>query len=318
MPISPICLVQDGASPFVPTTNGVNVTTGNTISVKLADPTGVVDWYLEVTGFDELSSAPSLMFVNPITHKVVSPVATPSFPMPSAKGRAFLLTSTVTDISGSVTSSFAVYTLTDLGTRVAAAGETIEGNSLFGWASVVNPLIRSGAPVLLYDDTLTAPALGANSVQDALDVLKTTGGPPGPPGPPGPGTGTRWDLALASNVETTNTPVARRIGSRTIDLTDYPASAGALTRQVRLYAILDALAGTTTIKLTDVTLGPPVIITNSTLSTGSLSPVEVSALIPVGDSPGRLWESVSHNYELTVESSGVGTCAGVWLSIRYA
>lgn len=313
MPISPFCLVRDGASAFVPTTNGVNGTPGNTITIKLADSTGVVDWYLEVTGFDELSSAPALASVNPVTHKVLSPAALPSFSLPAANGRAFLLTSTVVDGSGPSSASFAVYTLTDQGLRVAAAGETVEGNTLFGWATVVNPLVRSGAPILRYDDSLVGPTLGALTIQQAIDALKAASPPiPQPP------LGKRWDFALTTNIETTNTTVARRIGSRALDFADFSATVGAYAREVRLHGILEALSGTVTIKLTDVTLDPPVLIVGTTLTTNSSSPIEVvSGLLGVLDVPGYLWASTPHNYELTVESTGVGTSAGVWLSVRY-
>lgn len=172
MPIFPDCLVQDGAGPFVPTTNGVNLSLGSTVSVKLTNPTGVAQWFLEVIGTDELSSAPALTNVNPVSHEVLSPGATVTFTGPTLRGRALLFRSTVTDGFTPVSTTFAVYTLTDQGTRVAAAGETLEGNQTFGWSTVVNPLVRTGAPVVRYDDNLVTPAMGVGTVQGALDYLK--------------------------------------------------------------------------------------------------------------------------------------------------
>jgi len=64
MPISPLCQVKDGAGPYVGTLNGVNVTAGNVISIQLAVPAGVTDWYLQVTGTDETTTSPTLVPVN--------------------------------------------------------------------------------------------------------------------------------------------------------------------------------------------------------------------------------------------------------------
>ena len=52
---SPICVVKDGSGSYVSTIDGVDVTSGNTITVKLFDTTGVVTWSLTVLGTDELS-----------------------------------------------------------------------------------------------------------------------------------------------------------------------------------------------------------------------------------------------------------------------
>lgn len=176
MPVSPICLVADGLGPFVPTAGGVNVLLGDTISIKLTDTTGVVEWYLQVTGTDELSTAPTLTNVNPSTNLVTTPGSIVTFPYPSAKGRAVLFQSTVTGPGGPVVTTFTVYSLTDLSQRVGAAGETREGNTNSGWSTIVNPIIRSGASVLYYNDAAQAPASGSNTIQGVLDWLKTIGG----------------------------------------------------------------------------------------------------------------------------------------------
>lgn len=142
MALSPICLVRNGSNPFQPTLNGVNVTPGNTISIRLSDVTGVTDWYLEVIGSDELSSFPTLTNVNPVTNRVLDPTFTVTFPMAAYTGRALLFKSTVEGPTGSMYTTFTVYTVTNLGRRVAAAGETTEGNASYGWAAIVNPIIR--------------------------------------------------------------------------------------------------------------------------------------------------------------------------------
>lgn len=172
MPISPACLVQDGSGPFLPTTDGLNVTPLNTVSVVLADPTGVDDWYLEVTGTDETSTPPTMTGVNEITHQVISPAGIVTMTMPAGAGRAFLFKSTVVNGSGSQEATFALYQVTSAGARVAAAGETTEGNATYGWSAILNPLIRTGAAFIRYDDYQTTPVINAQSVQQALDYFK--------------------------------------------------------------------------------------------------------------------------------------------------
>jgi hypothetical protein len=175
MLISPLCLVADGAGPFNPPANGVNVGQNHTISIKLVDATGVDKWYLQVIGTDELSTAPSLTNVNPSTNQVTTPNATVTFTYPNAQGRALLFMSTVTGPGGPLISTFAIYTLTSFGKRVASTGEQREGNTSFGWATLLNPILRTGAAALFYDDSLNTPHLGFNTVQGVIDFLKEQG-----------------------------------------------------------------------------------------------------------------------------------------------
>ena len=176
MPVSPICLVADGLGPFVPTTGGVDVGPADTISIKLNDTTGVANWFLLVSGTDELSTPPTLTSVNPITNQVATPGTTVTFSYPNAQGRAILFTSTVTGPGGPVTTTFCIYSRTIGGKRVGAAGEEREGSTSFGWITILNPIIRVGASYLYYDDTLQAPASGSNTIQGVIDYLKTHGG----------------------------------------------------------------------------------------------------------------------------------------------
>jgi hypothetical protein len=143
MPLSPVCLVQNGVGPFVPTTGGVNVSPGNTIGVRLQDPSMVVEWYLEIIGTDELSASPALTDVNPVTHLVTSPGTTVTFTFPAGTGRAVGFKSTVTGTGGPLEVTFGAYSLTAFSTRVGFVTETREGDVDFGWATKLNPLIRS-------------------------------------------------------------------------------------------------------------------------------------------------------------------------------
>jgi len=144
MILSPLCLVRDGSGSFVPTTNGVDVTPGNTISIKLTNSSGVAAWFLEVIGTDELSTSPILTGVNPVTHQVTTPSTVVTFTFPGATGRALGFKSTVTGTGGPLEVTFGVYSLTNFSTRVGFVTETREGDSDFGWATKLNPAIRSG------------------------------------------------------------------------------------------------------------------------------------------------------------------------------
>ncbi len=145
MPLSPLCLVKDGPGPFVPTIGGVDVTPSNTISIKLADSSSVVDWFLEVIGTDETAVTPTLVGVNPLTHQVTSPTTIVTFAFPPSQGQAVGFKSTVTGIGGPLDVTFGTYSLTSFLTRVGFVTETREGDVNFGWATKVNPIIRNGS-----------------------------------------------------------------------------------------------------------------------------------------------------------------------------
>jgi len=144
MPLSPVCLVQDGVGPFVPTTDGVDVTPGNTISIKLQDATSVVEWYLQIFGTDELSTAPPLTDVNPGTHLVTTPTTVVTCVFPAATGRALGFKSWVTGTGGPIEITFGLFSLTAFSTRVGFVTETREGDTDYGWSTKLNPLIRAG------------------------------------------------------------------------------------------------------------------------------------------------------------------------------
>jgi hypothetical protein len=143
---SPIVEVQDGVGSFVSTTGGVDVTPGNTISIRLQSTSGVSQWQLEVFGVDEITAtAPSLTSVNPTTHVVATPFTTVTFPMPSGVGigRALVFRSSINGGGTSaLVTTFGLFTLTTLGVRVAAVNQTLEGDPTFGWAAIVNPALR--------------------------------------------------------------------------------------------------------------------------------------------------------------------------------
>lgn len=144
MPLSPLCVVSEGTGPFVPTLNGVDVSSSATVAVKLTDATGVVDWFLRIIGTDELSSPPILSGVDPTTYQVASPTTIVTLTFPPGIGRAVGFRSEVTGVGGPIITTFGVYSLTDKSTRVGFVTETREGDATFGWVTKLNPLIRNG------------------------------------------------------------------------------------------------------------------------------------------------------------------------------
>lgn len=132
----------------MPMTGGVNIAPGATVSIKLADITEVVSWYLRVTSTDELSTAPTLTGVNPATHKVTAATTVVTFTNSSGRGRALILETSVDDATTTTTDYFSLYTTTTFGTRVPAADEMKESNPDFGWATILNPHLRAGALAL--------------------------------------------------------------------------------------------------------------------------------------------------------------------------
>ena len=148
MPASPIVEVQDGVGGWVDTPNGVNVTPGNTISIRLKVTTDVTQWALQAFGVDEVTATPpSLTGVNPSTHIVTSPSTVVTFTMPSGVGvgRSVIIRSSVNGGGPGFTSNFGIYTLTSTGLRVGAVGERLEGDPTFGWARTVNAIIRTAS-----------------------------------------------------------------------------------------------------------------------------------------------------------------------------
>jgi hypothetical protein len=142
---SPICEVKDGAGAYASTTDGVDVTPTNTVTIRLASQAGVDSWSISCVYTDDTSDADAInaaLVVDPITK-------TATFTAP-AVGKALIFQSRVNggvDVNGrsqaSYTATFGIFTLTAEGRRVLAMNETLESNADFGWIVDVNALIRN-------------------------------------------------------------------------------------------------------------------------------------------------------------------------------
>jgi hypothetical protein len=139
---SPICTVNGSA-----TTDGVDVSASGTVTIALADTTGVRSWTIECISTDELNTAAGInagLSVN-TTNK------TATFTSPAAGGTC-IFRSTINsgvDVNGNdrpdYVTTFGVYVLASSGNRVLAVNETTEGDSEFGWIATLNPLLRSSS-----------------------------------------------------------------------------------------------------------------------------------------------------------------------------
>ncbi len=136
---SPVCTVADGAGTPQATTNGVDVTAGNTITIQLASLAGVGPWAIAIVGLDDLVAAP-VVTVNSTTK-------TATFVAPAAPW-AIIFESLVNNgidankkAQSSYRTTFGIY----CGSRLMASNERQEGSLAFGWITKINNLIRGNA-----------------------------------------------------------------------------------------------------------------------------------------------------------------------------
>ena len=137
---SPICLANSSS-----TTNGVNVAAGSTVTISLAETSGVNSWSIACTATDDLRTPADVpVSVNPATK-------TATFTMPGDGYAAVQFTSTVNnarDVNGTFRpdwiTKFGIFTLYN-GSRAFFLGQTTEGNAALGTLPDLNKLIRGGS-----------------------------------------------------------------------------------------------------------------------------------------------------------------------------
>lgn len=141
---SPLCTVKDGASGAAQSGTAVcTVTPGNTVTIALADATGVSTWALTCLYTDETTTPAAinaLLSVNGTTK-------TATF-TPPATGQAYIFQSTINgglnangQADATLTDTLKVATLSAAGTYVVATNETIE-HSASGWLPALNDACR--------------------------------------------------------------------------------------------------------------------------------------------------------------------------------
>jgi len=156
---SPTCQVKEGSGAWQDTTDGVDVTAGSSLTIRLVD-TSPYFWSLECIGADETLDVTSInagLSVNNATKQA-------TLTAPSAGGSALLMRSTINGgvsndgtARASYSTTFKISVPTNSGLRVGAFGETTENDSASGATSIVNKAVRA------LDVTLNvkAPAFGA-------------------------------------------------------------------------------------------------------------------------------------------------------------
>lgn len=153
---SPLCTVADGVGAPQATTNGVDVTPGNTITIQLASLAGVRTWSCTVVGQDDE--------VTPPTVTINSTTKTATFTAPAGQW-AIIFQSQINggvDEDGraqaSYTTTFGVFSVGVGGYRLFASNERYEGSSSFGWITKLNALIRAlvGGALVLPEYTTSA------------------------------------------------------------------------------------------------------------------------------------------------------------------
>lgn len=166
---SPACEVKDGAGAYQATTNGVDVTPTNTITIHLVSSAGVSTWSISCITTDETSDADAVTAA--LTIDSVAKTAT--FTAPAA-GKAYRFQSQINGGVGvdgtaqpSYTTTFCVYTLTG-GRRVHAVDETYESDAEFGWIAAINDVVRNPAAVSVSGTGFV------HSTSGSLDAAATT------------------------------------------------------------------------------------------------------------------------------------------------
>lgn len=174
---SPNCQVKDGAGAYGPTTNGVNVTPANTITINLISSAGVSVWSISCITTDDTSSASAVTAA-----LVIDSVAkTATFTAPAA-GKAYRFQSQINGGIGpdgtalsSYTTTFCIYTpVAGSGLRVHALDETFEAHATFGWLADLNSLIRNPpgtvfTSIQIQDLTLTDQFIIQSTAELAAD-----------------------------------------------------------------------------------------------------------------------------------------------------
>lgn len=140
---SPLCTVQDGAGTPQATTNGVDVTAGNTITVQLQD-LACRSWAISIVGWDDAFTSGTVPALTVNTTTKTATFTAPAGPW------ALNLQSVVDggkDLNGttqaSYTSSIGIYCTASGSLRLFFTNERDEGSSAYGWITKINAIIRA-------------------------------------------------------------------------------------------------------------------------------------------------------------------------------
>lgn len=141
---SPLCEVKDGSGSYTPAASGVDVTPGNTVTIRISSQADVETWQLTCVSTDDTSDKSTVtasLVIDPLT-------LTATFTAPAA-GKVYRFRSQVNQgksrdqtVQATLATTFCIYTPIN-GRRCAAVDETTEGDANFGWSKWYNDIIRS-------------------------------------------------------------------------------------------------------------------------------------------------------------------------------
>lgn len=159
---SPICLINNTS-----VSNGFDATSGQSLTLKLANYTGVNSWDLKCIGTDEDNSTAEIN--SSLTYNKYKKIY--YLTLPSNPG-AFIFKSIINngkDNSGilreSYTNTFGVFIKYDSGYRPVAVNQVYEGNSNFGWIVDINEIREDFNADNTYDIT------DVSYIPDVINVI---------------------------------------------------------------------------------------------------------------------------------------------------
>lgn len=142
---SPICTVKDGGGSAQATSSVATVTPSNTVTIALADATGVSTWSIACIYGDETTDPATINAGLTIS----SLAKTATFTAPAA-GKAMIFQSQVNNgqnaslvTDATLTTTFKVATPAATGNFVMASNETYQ-HGPYGWLPILNTAARSG------------------------------------------------------------------------------------------------------------------------------------------------------------------------------
>jgi hypothetical protein len=162
------------------TTYGIDATPGTLVTIRLADTAGVTTWDCECASTDGYFYAAAQ--INALLGPINTIAKSRSFTMPAGAGQALIFFSTVNNgLAGdqpdeSLTTRFEIHSLTAEGLRTIAVDESLESDPSHGWASKLNPYIRSRGSLsadILWAPTV-APDVSVESIQQEVTTTSAT------------------------------------------------------------------------------------------------------------------------------------------------
>ncbi len=126
---------------------------------------------------------------------------------------------------------------------------------------------------------------------------------------------TNSEISLVSNVTTTTSAIFERVGGRSLDVSNWPATLNGLTRRIDFIADIQKTSGATSadIQLYDVTNAVLVTGTSLTSTSDSLETVSVTNLT-AGSSAGNIRTDTAAQYEVQLKMTGGGGSDAVFLT----